>query len=74
MSKFASKRFWVDTFDRTVASFAQGFLASAGLDSVGLLDLDLLNVLSLAGSYALLSLLTSIAFRGQSAPAALKSE
>jgi hypothetical protein len=63
-SKFASGQFWIDTFDRVVASFAQGILATAGLDSIGILDIEWQGVLSLAGSYALLSLLTSIAFRG----------
>lgn len=66
MSKFASKQFWVDTLDRVVASFAQGVLATAGLDSVGVLTVEWQQVVSLAGSYALLSLLTSVAFRGNS--------
>lgn len=64
MSKYASKDFWVDAFDRVVASFAQGLIATAGLDGVGVLDVDWTQTLSLAGSYAALSLLTSIAFRG----------
>ena len=64
MSKFANKQFWVDTFDRAVASFAQGILGAAGLDTVGVLEVDWNQVVSLAGSYALLSVLTSVAFRG----------
>lgn len=64
MSKFANKQFWFDTFDRVVASFAQGFIAASGLDGIGLLDLNWIDSLSLSGSYALLSLLTSVAFRG----------
>lgn len=66
MSKYADKKFWTDTVDRVVASFAQGLIASAGLDGLGILDVDWGGVLSLAGSYALLSLLTSVAFRGSS--------
>lgn len=65
MSKFASKKFWVDAGDRALASFAQGILASSGLETIGVLDIDWVQVLSLGSSYALLSLLTSIAFRGQ---------
>lgn len=66
MSKFADRKFWTDTFDRVVASFAQGILATAGLDGIGVLDIEWTQVLSLAGSYALLSFLTSVSFRGSS--------
>ena len=66
MSKFADKQFWIDTLDRSVASFAQGVIASAGLEGLGVLDIDWVQVLSLAGSYAALSVLTSVAFRGSS--------
>lgn len=64
MSKYASKQFWVDTGDRVLSSFAQGLIGAAGLDSVGVLDVEWLQVLSIAGSFALLSFLTSVAFRG----------
>lgn len=64
MSKFADKRFWIDTGDRTLSSFAQGILGSAALETVGVIDVDWVQVLSLGASYALLSLLTSVAFRG----------
>jgi hypothetical protein len=64
MSKFADKQFWIDTMDRTLSSFAQGILGSAALETVGVIDVDWVQVLSLGGSYALLSLLTSVAFRG----------
>jgi hypothetical protein len=66
MSKYANKQFWIDTADRVIASFAQGLIATAGLDGVGVLDVDWMQTLSLAGSYAALSLLTSVAFRGNS--------
>lgn len=66
MSKYASRKFWVDTFDRAVASTAQGLIAAGGLDSTGLLDIEWTGVLSVAGATGLLSLLTSIAFRGNS--------
>lgn len=64
MSKYANKAFWVDTFDRALASFAQGLIATAGLDGAGILEVDWMQTLSLAGSYAALSLLGSVAFRG----------
>ena len=64
MSKFADKAFWVDAVDRTVASFAQAVVAGGVLQSAGLLGIDWADTLSLAGGYALTSLLTSIAFRG----------
>ncbi len=63
-SKFASKAFWVDTADRAISSLAQGILGSAALDTTGLVDVGWGGVLSLAGSYALLSVLTSVAVRG----------
>ena len=64
MSKFASKSFWVDAGDRAAASFAQALLVTGVFESVGLLGADWVTVLSLAGGYALASLLTSIAVRG----------
>lgn len=66
MSKFADKQFWIDTLDRTISSFAQGFLASASLETSGILDIEWVGVLSLAGSFALASFVQAIAFRGNS--------
>lgn len=65
MSKFYSKQFWVDVFDRAVTSFAQGILGSSLLDGVGILGIDLVQMLSLGGTFALISVLTSISFRGR---------
>lgn len=64
MSKFVDKRFWVDAGDRAFASFAQAILATGALNEVGVLSIDWVQTLSLAGSYALVSVLTSISFRG----------
>lgn len=64
MSKYADRAFWIDTFDRAVASTAQGFIAAAGLESTGILDIDWPGVLSVAGATGLLAVLTSVAFRG----------
>lgn len=64
MSKYADKQFWIDAADRAIASFAQGAIGALGLDSVGLLEVDWAGGVSIAGAMALLSLLTSVAFRG----------
>lgn len=72
MSKFANKNFWIDTFDRAFSSFAQGVLGSAALETVGVVDIDWVQVLSLGASYALFSALTSIAFRGNDSAAGAK--
>lgn len=64
MSKFADRSFWVDTADRALTSFAQGLIGSLSLDSVGIINVDWVQGGSLAASFALLSVLTSIAARG----------
>ena len=64
MSKYASKRFWIDTADRAVATFAQGSLGAITADTIGLTDLDLTAVASIGGLAALVSVLSSVAFRG----------
>ncbi len=64
-SRYWSREFWVDTVDRGIASFAQGFIGAAGLDTGGLIDVEWSGVLSLAGAAALLSVVTSVAVRGQ---------
>ena len=64
MSKYASKQFWVDTADRAVATFAQGALGAITGDAIGLADLDLPAIAGIGGLAALVSALTSIAFRG----------
>ena len=63
-SKFADMAFWVDSFDRAFASFAQAMIAGGVLESAGVVAVDWVGVLSLAGGYALTSLLSSVAFRG----------
>lgn len=64
MSKFASKEFWVGTFDRAVSTFAQTALGSIVVGTTGLLSLDWVGVASIAGAATLASVLQSIAFRG----------
>lgn len=65
MSKYANKQFWIDTFDRGAATFAQSLAGALGIDQTGILDLDWTQSLSLAGAITLASVLTSIAFRGR---------
>lgn len=65
MSKYASKRYWIDTTDRAVATFAQAAVGALTATTTGLLDLDWVQVVSVAGLAALVSVLTSVAFRGR---------
>lgn len=67
MSKYADKQFWVDLFDRAVATGAQSLAGVLAVDKIGLLDVDWAGSLSVAGAITLASILTSIAFRGNSA-------
>ena len=64
MSKYADKQFWLDTLDRAVATFAQAGAATLAAGVTGLLDIDLIRIASVAGLAALVSVLTSVAFRG----------
>lgn len=65
MSKYADKQFWIDTADRAAATFAQTLGGALGVGSIGLLEVDWTGALSLAGAAALVSVLTSINFRGR---------
>lgn len=65
MSKYANKQFWIDTFDRAVATFAQSLAGALGVDQTGILDLDWTQTLSLAVGITAASVLTSVAFRGR---------
>lgn len=63
MSKFADPKFWVDTFDRAVATFAQAALATMGAGIAGLFEINWTPVLSVAALAAVTSILSSVAFR-----------
>ncbi len=63
-SKFNDKRFWVDTLDRAVSSFAQGLLATATLTTFNVVQIDWESSVISAVSYAIFSTLSSIALRG----------
>ena len=61
MSFLASKRFWVESAERSVKTFAQAAVAILTADVAGLLSVDWVQVFSIAGLSALVSVLTSIA-------------
>lgn len=54
-------QFWKATAERAIATAAQSALAALGTDLIGVLDIDAVAVLSLAGGGAALSILKSIA-------------
>ena len=64
MSFLAKKLFWIDAFERLVKTFAQAAVAILTASAVGLLTVDYIQLLSVAGLAALVSLLTSIASGG----------
>lgn len=63
-SKYADKTFWVDTFDRAVATVAQAGVATLTAGVTGILDVDWVQIASVAGLAGAVSVLTSVAFRG----------
>lgn len=65
MSKYADRKFWVDTFDRAVSTTAQAAVAVLTANVTGILDVDWVQILSVSGLAGLVSVLTSVAFRGQ---------
>lgn len=64
MSKYASSKFWLDTLDRSVATVAQAGIGVLTAGVTGLLDVDWVQGASVAGLAGLVSVLTSIALRG----------
>jgi hypothetical protein len=68
MSKYASKQFWIDTLDRVVATTAQAAVATLTANVTGILDIDFVQIASVSGLAGLVSLLTSVAFRGNDTP------
>lgn len=61
MSFLTSKVFWVDVVERAVKTFAQAAVAVLTSGVFGLLDVDWLTLVSVAGLAALVSVLTSVA-------------
>ena len=60
--------YWKDLAERVVASAAGAVLAILGAEGVNLLDLDLMQVLGVAGGAALISLLKGLAARAVGNP------
>lgn len=56
-----SGSFWKATTERAIATSAQSAIAALGTDLIGVLDIDAVAVLSLAGGGAVLSVLKSVA-------------
>ena len=54
-------RFWVAAAERAVKTFAQTLVALIGTGAVGVMDLDWLQMLSVAATATILSVLTSVA-------------
>ena len=63
-SKYADKAFWIDTFDRAVSTVAQAGVATLTAGVTGILDVDWVQIASVAGLAGAVSVLTSVAFRG----------
>lgn len=63
-SKYADKAFWIDTFDRAVSTVAQAGVATLTAGVTGILDVDWVQIASVAGLAGAVSILTSVAFRG----------
>ena len=61
MSVYATKSFWAGTFERAVKTAAQSLIAVIGTGTLGILDVDWLTALSVAGLATVLSVLTSVA-------------
>ena len=67
-SKYASGQFWLDTLDRAVATTAQAAGATLAAGVTGILQVDFVQLASVAGLAGAVSVLTSVAFRGNSKP------
>lgn len=64
-SKYADRSFWVDAGDRALSTFAQSGVGVLTAGATGIIDVDWLQCASVAGLAAIVSVLTSVAFRGR---------
>jgi hypothetical protein len=58
---FTDKDFWIYASERAVKTMAQSAIAIIGIGMTPLINIDFIGLLSIAGTSALLSILTSIA-------------
>ncbi|MDJ1137935.1 holin [Streptomyces iconiensis] len=63
-----TRAFWRATSERAIRTAAQTLVAALGLDATGVLDVDWTGGLSLAGSAAILAVLTALATSGAGGP------
>lgn len=61
-----SKDFWTAALERAITAFAAALIAAIGTNQIGILDVEWSGALSLAGTTAVLSILTSIVSGGTS--------
>lgn len=54
------QRFWIAAAERAIKTFAQALLALIGTGMVGIMELDWLQMLSVAATATVVSLLTSV--------------
>lgn len=57
---FTNKKFWKDTLERAIKTFAQSLVAVGLSGATGVLDVDWVNALSVALLATLVSVFTSI--------------
>lgn len=55
-----TKQFWKETVERAIKTVAQSAVATITANATGLLDIDVVGVVSVAGLAGLVSVLTSV--------------
>lgn len=68
-SRYASKDFWIDVADRAISTTAQAAIGVLTAGVTGILQVDPIQLASVAGLAGAVSVLTSVAFRGRGEPA-----
>lgn len=64
MKQYSSRAFWYDALERAIKTGAQVLVALIGTGSLGILQVDWLNALSVTALAVIVSVLTSIASAG----------
>ena len=60
-SVYLEKQFWLSSIERAFKTFAQSVVALIGTQALGILDVDWVQILSVAALAAVVSVLTSVA-------------